>query len=207
MKNKTITQLILAASLFLFSQAGFSTTIGFNDAYDPSHWTFNAPANGGSVNTSGTPNSISLTSSWAGNFNTWELATYTFAATEEADISFHWDYNTTDGAGSLYDRFGWILNGTLHQLTYCAPCLQGPANNNNHIWGDTSVQVVAGDVFGYYFHSDGYYGTATTVVSNFAATTPPPTIPEPGTAILFIGGIMGLLYRRKQGLRLSPMSA
>jgi len=205
MKRVTLLILVLLTAVLCLIQTVSATTMGFKDAYDVSNWTFTAPYKGGAVDTSGAPGSVKMTSSWDWNYGNWELAKFELAAPEDALISFHWDYHTTDGAGSKWDRFGWILNGVWKQLTYCNPCEQGWANNNNHIWGDNSFQVKAGDTFGFYFYSDGYYGHATTVISNFKATTPqldpPAMVPEPASLFLFGVGILGL----SRALRKKPI--
>lgn len=82
----------------------------------------------------------------------------TVPVTVDETVSFDWDYSTGDSPA--FDSFGYLLNGVYTELS-------DPAGANNQS-GNTSVALVAGDVFGFRSASaDGTFGAATTVISNF----------------------------------------
>jgi len=162
------THKLLAGALALVLVAGsFSpafATVGFQNEYDPTNWTFNANGGDGSVDTSGAPGKIML----IGNDNNVPGINTEFTINIQCngDITFDWTYVTNDVDGPAFDPAGFLLNGGLNQLTNNG----GPDNQNG---GSGVIPVVAGDEFGFYvFSSDGSLGEAAfTMIENFNAPT------------------------------------
>jgi len=76
----------------------------------------------------------------------------------DENISFDWSYTTNDGPG--FDSFGYTINGVYTMLTN-----PGGANNQS---GSAVVPLTTGQVFGFRSQSDdGFFGPATTTISNF----------------------------------------
>lgn len=156
----------------------------FTGGYDVSNWS--TSLDGGSIDVSGAPTSVALTSSNAfpccgGPTSNTDL---TIAALGDGMVSFDWDYTTTDFP-SAFDPFGWLLNGVFTQLT---------DNSLGAQSGTASFAVVTGDIFGFRaVSSDSCCGPATTVISNFAAP-----VPEPASLILLGLGLAGVGISRRR---------
>ena len=133
---------------------------GFTGSYAPANWT-SAIQGDGSINTSGAPTSISLSSADDGvepgvNQNT----NYTITAPAAGTVSFSWSYATADGLGPEYDPFGYLKNGTFTQLTS-----NSGANSQS---GTATFSVASGDTFGLGQNSlDSLGGRATTTITSF----------------------------------------
>ncbi|WP_298115869.1 hypothetical protein, partial [Flavobacterium sp.] len=141
-----------------------TTSSGFTGAFAPANWNFvNTNANG-SVNTAAAPASIAITggnngSGSAGNSN------YTIVVPTSGNISFNWNYTTTDGAN--WDRPRILINGTPTVLT--GYNTSGSTSQS----GTMTVPVTAGQTFGFnVFTLDNSFGAATVTFSNFVASTP-----------------------------------
>jgi hypothetical protein len=175
-----ILSLTLLAGLALGAAAPASAS--FSGAYAVANWTAST-AHGGSIDTSGAPNSIALVSSNDGGGPSNQDFTITAVAADT--VSFDWDYGTAD-EGPSHDPFGYLLNNVFFQLTNNAGAKAQA--------GSFSFPVLAGDVFGFRARSgDSCCGAATTTVSNFNIGA---SVPEPGTlALLALGGMMGLRRR------------
>lgn len=174
----------------------------FSGSYAIGLW--NSVINGGTIDTSGAPGSVSLVSNNAGTLNANQDLTFT--AFENATISFDWEFTTTDSgtattASAQWDPFGYLLGGSFVQLT----------NNNGADLqsGSVSFDVFVGDVFGFRANTvDGIAGAATTVIGNFQALGPAPAVvPLPPAVWLLGAAISGLLMlTRRDKLPALPTS-
>jgi hypothetical protein len=175
---KNFVKLIMLASLLLAGHAHAA----FVGAYDVANWTKNI--NGGSINTSGAPNSVVLTSSDNGGGN--KNQDFTVTAVADGTVSFAWSYTTTDW-NSFYDPFGFLHNGNFMQLT---------TNFISGHSGNFIFNILAGDKFGFRANSlDSIFGSATTVISNFNA---PSSVPVPGAIWLIIAPLMSLFVKKRK---------
>lgn len=163
----------------------------FVGEYAVSNWT--QSLDGGTIDLSGAPNSITLTSSDVnadgdGDFPS-SSTDFTIASTADGVVSFDWFYTTTDIDGSTFDPFGWILNGIFTQLSV------------NELFGTqsglTTFNVLAGDIFGFSQRAtDSDLGSAFTRISNFSA---PAVVPIPAAAWLFGSALLGFFgFSRKK---------
>ncbi len=170
----------------------------FSGGYDVSNWS--QSLNGGTIDTSGAPNSIIETSSNLDpGFMTNNKSAdtdFTIASLGSGLVNFGWLYNTSDWDSS-YDPFGSLLNGVFTQIT-----VDGISTSQS---GAASFNVLAGEVFGFRAHSiDSAFGAATTTISNFSA---PAAVPVPAAVWLFGSGLMGLIAMRKKPSHLSALPA
>ena len=187
---------LAAASLLPLSA---SATPGFTGDYATAEWTLYEERNGvagdwsGFVDTSGAPNSISLTgqdddSGFDG------LTQYTVSAAKDGTFEFAWDYSTLDSAAQ-WDPFGYVLNGVLTTLF----------DDGTEIIGDGTMSIAAsaGDVFGFYIATgDNTFGAATAVISDFCGPgcdDKPVYVPLPATlALLGFGLLIPAMRRRRR---------
>jgi hypothetical protein len=103
-------------------------------------------------------------------------------------ISFTWQYEALDSGGSVYDPAGWILDGVETQLSIDG----GPGTASS---GSLSVDIGAGQTFGWYVHSfDSTGGAGVLAVDEDL----PPAVPEPGDAALMTAGLAALLALAKR---------
>ena len=157
----------------------------FIGAYDVGHWTTtltgNPPGGGGSVDTSGAPNAVTLLGGNSGCTQDVAACTlsFTIPATGNGIVSFHWNYQTTDVDGPSFDHFGRVLNGTFTQLSD-----NSGANSQS---GTDTFAVLAGNLFGFRIDcTDCVFGPATVTISNFSP------VPEPATLLLLGSSFVGL---------------
>ncbi|GAX34146.1 PEP-CTERM sorting domain-containing protein [Nodularia sp. NIES-3585] len=191
-----------AAVLALSVSGTAQAASGFSGSYAPSNWTLtnittqgNAGAIQGSVDTTNTPLSISITGSDSGAFDFASGQTaYTTIAAASGDVSFDWSYSTNDFIGANSDPFGFILNGVFTQLT------SGNASTQSVVGSTFSVN--AGERFGFAVQTfTNTFGAATATITNFQAPeTPVPTpVPEPASLIGLLGlGAFGVTSVRKR---------
>jgi len=168
-----------------------------SNANDVSNWT-TAISAGGSVNTSGAPSTIVLTSSNTGTGNS-QSVLFTIAAADSGLFSFNWEYFTRD-IGFLpiqpppfFDP-AFYFNGVLMQLTNNV----GAASQS----GSVSVGVTAGDTIGWQINAiDDRFGSADLTITNFSAPAPDGNgvVPEPMSFLVWGGllGVAGLTVRRR----------
>lgn len=165
-------RLLLAAVLSMAGLANAATVIGFNGSFDVLNWT-QSPGTG-SIDTTGAPNSISLTSGDDGS-STPSFTNFYIQFLVDSTVSFSWSYETNDNP--IYDPFGYVLadavaglDASFAQLT---DDLGAPSQS-----GTASVFVQAGQYFGFSAYTvDNLFGSATTTISNLQ-------IPEPSSLLL-----------------------
>ncbi|QZZ22774.1 PTPA-CTERM sorting domain-containing protein [Leptothermofonsia sichuanensis E412] len=158
--------------------------LGFTTPYAPANFTLTNTNADGSVDTSGVPNSITITGGDNGSF-TFGLTDYVTTATTAGLVSFNWNYGTRDSS-PFWDPFGYIVNGVFTQLTNSA----GPTIQN----GSVSFNVALGDSFGFRIRTvDNLAGRASATISNFNVQA----IPTPALLPGLIGLGLGALRKRK----------
>ena len=157
-----------------------SANSAFIDAYDLSNWS--QSTNGGTIDISGAPDTVVLTSSNDGSGDK-KNQDFIITALENEAINFAWSYQTTDL--NVYDPFGWLFNGVFTQLT------DNSGNSNQS--GIFSFNVVTGDIFGFRANSvDSMSGSSITEISDFSATPIPSQVPTPPSSWLLAISLMGL---------------
>ena len=160
--------------------------IDFQGYYAPANWT-EATSGVGSVDPTGAPGSIAITSSNGGT-NDPKSTTFSIAMPADGIVAFDWNYVSANGSPS-FDPFGYILNAQFTQLT----TILGGVNQS----GSESIVVSAGAVFAFSASSsDDLGGAATTTLSRFSG---PSAVPEPSIVLLLGVGvaIAGVRSRRR----------
>jgi hypothetical protein len=179
--NKMLRTVALAAGAAAF--AGWSS--GAHAAY-----TFYND-DGGNATLSGSYPAFMITGSNDGSGND-DSAFYVQTYASATTITFTWQYESLDTGGSVYDPAGWILDGVETQLSTDG----GPGTNSS---GSFSVDVGAGQTFGWYVHSFDSTGGAGVLAVNEDL---PPAVPEPAQAATLLAGVAALLAaagRRRNG--------
>jgi len=168
-----------------------SNTMGFVDHYAPANWAFNPGSGNGSVDTSGVPNSITITGSTNNIADPTDY--YMFMPMDPGDVSFDYNYQSTDTAG--FDAFGYTVNNTFTQL----------ADTNGTI-GSIIFQLAAGDTFGFRLTTlDGQGGPAMVTISNFSGPSAP--LAESPAPLPFLGAAAAYSWSRRLRRRaLQPLA-
>lgn len=168
---------------------GFSMTASadFSGYYAPAQWATghvpDAVVDLGSVDTTGAAGSITLIGSDSSPLveGSPSRLEFTIIAPAAGTFSFDWSYNTTDGAGPLWDPAGYIKSGQF-QLT----ANDGASGQS----GQVSILVAAGELIGFHVTSeDNFGGNASLTITNFSAPLP---VPEPASAAMMALGLLGL---------------
>ena len=173
-----------AASLALATAP--AQAAGFSGDYAPANWTLDNFFTDGSVDTTGAPDSISITGGNDGS-GFFGQASFTTTAVADGEVSFDWSYFTNDVDSPEFDPFGFVLNDIFIQLTDDLG-----ANGQS---GTTSFNVFTGDSFGFAIQTlDNMGGGAMATISNFSAPTGDvEAIPEPTTLLGLLGvGLVGM---------------
>lgn len=140
----------------------------FQNYYAPGNWSIShSPITDiGSVNSSGAPTSISVTSSDGGNYGAHSVF-FTIVIPESGNVTFNWSYNTTDIDGPSFDLPQYAINGTI--IGNMPGFNPSGANSQS---GSATIAVTAGQTFSFVMTAmDDILGAATTVFSNFTAPT------------------------------------
>jgi hypothetical protein len=173
-------------SNLMASSDGLITINNFTGIYAPSNWTttHNPFTDQGTVNTGGAPSTVSITSSDGGSFGIHSVL-WTVTVPANGDITFDWNYATTDVNGSGFDYPQYAINGTI--IGNISGFVSGGPNSQS---GSCTIAVSAGQTFSLVMTaSDDILGAATTVFSNFTgpdlfpATLHWYTVPSGGSSI------------------------
>lgn len=143
---------------------GFTIVNDFAGVYDPSMWTesHSPVTDQGIINSTNAPTSISIESSDGGNTGIHSVI-WTVTVPASGNITFDWNYVTTDVHGAAYDYPQYAINGTIvGNIPGFDP------NGANSQSGSCTIAVAAGQTFSLAMTaSDDILGSATTVFSNF----------------------------------------
>ncbi len=142
----------------LFSTTSAPIKNNFTGGYAVSNWVLNNNNTDGSIDTSNTPTSITITS--GDNGIDIGYTDYTITIPENAIISFNYFYSTNDDAENEAPYF--IVNG-VSRLFYGFH----PDAYDDNQYGSISVSVLAGDVFTFRMTANNNSGRAAVVISNF----------------------------------------
>jgi hypothetical protein len=122
--------------------------VGFTGAW--SNWTI-APNTGAIAMDA---DKVTLVS---GNSAVHDTSSVTIAVPESTSLRFSWTGTTADHS-YVYDKFGYVINGTKTAL----------AQSGKETSGTITVAVSQGDSFGFYADTaDGVYGPSTTTITQF----------------------------------------
>lgn len=155
-----------STDLSAISGSASAIVSGFTGVYAPANWTIShAPVTDlGTVDASGAPASISITSSNGGNSGNHSVI-YTVTILGTGNVTFDWSYVTTDVDGSAYDIPQYAINGTI--IGNVPGFVSGGAVAQS---GSATIAVTAGQTFTLVMTAlDDILGAATTVFSNFTA--------------------------------------
>jgi hypothetical protein len=167
---------------------GGSKTLGFYVPGLPQFfqsWLEGAP---GSVDLSGAPASISITTHTNGmdapdQPDVVSFFTFTAPAATDGKVSFDWDFDFLRETDLVRrESFGFILNDITHNLA-------GTSMGGADLSGSEIFSINKGDIFGFYSQTpDSLFGPASATISNFSVAP----IPVPPALGLFLSAI-GLL--------------
>lgn len=170
---------LMAAAIGVAGWHPSSQAAGFTGIYSPSNWTVATNGGTGSVDTSGAPNTITLTGT--SYFNNRVSTDYTTIASGSGKVSFDWAYSSEE-SWSAYDRFGYLLNGAFTPLSDGnVYAIYDPVTGMNEplqLSGTYSFDVTSGDSFGFRMDSDPSVQSSTTI-SNFSAPVAATPVPGP----------------------------
>ena len=181
--SRWVAAVALAGAVLVSGSVFDSAEATFIGAYEVSNWSSFDNA-GGSVNTAGAPDAISLIS---GNTGVGGETSFTVTAVNDGWVTFDYSFSTVDWS-PFWDPFGYVLNGVNVELVN---------DNADPLVATISFFVNKGDVFGFFANTvDGVWGASTTVVSNFKG---PQAVPEPAMLAIFGTALfsLGVFQRRR----------
>ena len=154
-------------------------------------WTFSNDSSGdGTITVTSSAPAFQIDGSDNGSGYNTSFYTQTFASA--VTLTFTWQYASLDPSGTVWDTAGYILDGTEQQLSKDAYPDVGSS-------GIATVDIAAGQVFGFYvdsFDSTGGAGyiaiNQDLVLPSAPPPPPPPAIPEPTTPVLMLAGLAAL---------------
>jgi hypothetical protein len=127
---------------------------GFTGPYEPANWTYDGGQGNGSVDTSGTPDSLKMTGS---NNGFADNTDYTSKSVKTGHVTFNYAYTSADDDG--FDGFGYLLNGAYTELA-----------SNDNVFGSAFFNLVDGDTFGFRLTTlDATNGPGSISITNFTA--------------------------------------
>ena len=184
---------IRAASLALGAFALSAVSTGAQAA-----WTFSNDSSGdGTITVTSSTPSFQIDGSDNGSGYDTSFYTQTFASA--VTLTFTWQYASLDPAGTVWDTAGYILGDTETQLSQDTYPDVGSS-------GIATVDIAAGQVFGFYvdsFDSTGGAGylaiNQDLVLPSAPPPPPPPAIPEPSTPVLMLAGLAALFAAVRRG--------
>jgi hypothetical protein len=182
-------KILLGFVILLFILVFVSPVLAdFIGPYSVANWTTTLtgtpPGGGSTINTSGAPASIQILGGNSGCTVFPCAITFTIAAVASGIVNFHWDYESVDESGPIFEAFGFLVNGVFTQLSD-----DGGLNVQS---GNEAFAVSLGDVFGFRHDCvDCQFGPANTTISNFSAPVAA-AVPEPATLLLLGAGLVWL---------------
>jgi len=140
---------------------------GFVGLYAYANWTTSFTGSGGSINTSGLPNTVTLVGP-DGSGCSGAGTTMTITIPNSGPFSFNWSFTTNDAA--YYDPPRYIVNGVITTL------LTGYVTSGS---GTVNLNLNAGDVFSFQQWSlDCVAGPGNLTISNLTTGQATPLFPE-----------------------------
>ena len=121
------------------------------------------------------------------------LTTYADTFASDTTVSFDYFARTNDAGGWGYDSVGYFLNNAFYQLTPQSSDFFPPP-----VSGSASVNVLAGDLFGWYARSGG--ATSGPIYMTVNAELNPSAVPVPAALPLLASalGAFGIARRRNK---------
>lgn len=176
----------IAVGVSLSVQSNVYALSRFQGAYAPANWTLTNTDTNGAIDLSSVPSDITLI---GGDDGSEEPGTtdYTITALGDGNVSFDWDYVTSDEEEDpSLDPFLFLLNGTPTQLT--------DDQEGAYQYGSASFSVSTGNTFGFRINTNNVDGAASVTISNFSApdATAVPFEVSPTLGLLMLGGIYSL---------------
>jgi len=181
----------LCALLLALPFCAAAGVVGFSGDYAPADWTFTNDAFGNStLDWSGAPNSATLYRNNAVAPGLSAESSFQTVAAYAGTISFEYFFGTGDSSWNVnHNEFG-VIQDSIQTVLFDS--VSGNSPNSNY--QTYSFAVSAGETFGFFIYTnnnDGNGGESVSI-SDFDGSTP-----EPASLILVLGGIGGMVLRRR----------